>query len=636
MALTALLAVAPLLPTGPIYAGFPPFAYVDLALAPLVLLWAIGRIQARGRAAHPWPLALSAWHFTIAAVLGAAVFGLMAENRLDSPVFLATLGGAADLLRPMNQAVHPLHPLRVALTFVEGWLVFLLVADLCRRAADPRRWAAAALDGWLLGFVLVSVFALLQYVTRFQLHPYWVKANPHIVRAHSTLDDPNALGAYLVLGIGLIIGWLYLAEARRRSLWIALLALGVAGLATTMSRAALGAAVLGPLGVLAFVPRAVTRWQHAVRTAGRVTIAAMIVVVLGSAAFRMFTAQRTRTQPTNQAELVLKTLDPRESTDWVLRGRLAWWQAAVGMFRDHPLTGVGLGRFPRLLAEFGGGRSQENTHNLFLQLLAEAGAPGAVAFAALCISQCLAFRRKLRDGPDPYARAMALGGLIATVAFLMTLMTGHTLLVASGQILWASFIALAAGLATWSRRPEAGVTSASPSHSSSMRAHQLTAAALALALWYPVTAFVQGVAPQTGDWGYAWGLFPEEQAGGGGSYRWTSGRAMLDLSVPAGATAIELPVAAPSPIRDDEAVRVGIAAGEWTHEFVLSTPDVYSVRIPLDRGRADRAVRVLIDLQVRPTFVPSRERPQSGDRRVLGIQLLRPRFVIGGRTTAPE
>lgn len=623
VSLAVWVAILALLPAGPAYLGLPPVGYVDLAVLPLIALWTIARWTSRGRTPAPFPLPSLSWHFTMAALAGATVLGLMAENHLDSSVFLALLlDGIPDLFRPMNQTAHPLYPLRVGLTFAEGWLVLMLVADLCRRADDPRRCARRVLAGWLAGLAIVSAFAVVQYATEFRLHPYWLKANPDIVRAHATLDDPNALGAYLVLGIGLLIGLIRLGERRGRLLWGGLLVLATAGLATTMSRAALGAALLAPLGVLAFVPPPVTRWHHVVRLGGRLALAAVVIVTVGSAMSRLFITERTRTQPTSEVELVVKTFDPRESADWVLRGRLAWWSAAVNMLRERPLSGIGLGLFPRRMGEYGGGPWKENTHNLFLQLFAEAGIAGGMAFVMLCGSICVTFWSRLRHGTQPEGRAMALAGLIATLGFFMTLLTGHTLLTASGQVLFASFIAIVAALATWEHPPN-DTTSVLVSRARPDRTRRL-GVLLAVVIWYPAVGVVNGVSPRTGNWGYAWGLFPQEQAGGGITYRWTTRRALLDLEMPPGATTLELPLAAPTPIRGGEPVRVTVRSGTWQQELVITSPDIQTLRIPLDNFSASG--RIPLDISVHPPLIPSRIDAAATDDRVLGVQVLRPRF----------
>jgi hypothetical protein len=201
------MAAAPLLPAGLAHAGFPPFAYVELVVAALIAVWAVERIGRRAAGAPLPRMPLRAWHIAIAAIAGAALYGLAAENRLDSVVFRHWVRDAgADVFQPMDHASHPLYPARVALTFVEGWAVFLLVTDLCRRAPDPRRRARQAFAGWMAGVTLAALFAIAQYVTRFNLHPYWVKANPSIVRSHSTLDDPNAGSCVSTIG-GALCGW---------------------------------------------------------------------------------------------------------------------------------------------------------------------------------------------------------------------------------------------------------------------------------------------------------------------------------------------------------------------------------------------------------------------------------------------
>jgi hypothetical protein len=298
------------------------------------------------------------------------------------------------------------------------------------------------------------------------------------------------------------------------------------------------------------------------------------------------------------------------------------------MFREQPATGVGLGRFPRLLEAHGGGRTPENAHNLFLQLLAEGGLPGGLAFTVLCATLCVAFGRMVRTSTDSRNRAMALGGLIGNLAFLMTLLTGHWLLVPSGQILWAGFVAVVAGIAGASGRLSTGTGGA--------RRRALTAAGVvSLALWYPVAAFVQGVGPRSDDWGYACGLYPEEHTSDGIAYRWTSGRALLDLTIAPGATTLEIPVAAPSPLREGAPTILRVTAGDAMREITLATAAVQTIDIPLPEVKGRTSGRMLVEIVVAPTFIPARSLPAADDR-VLGAQLLRPRFVHHAGRDTPE
>lgn len=613
LALAVLLAVAGLLPNGLTYLGFAPLSYVEALIPLLVLLWLVTRCHVVP-SQDPRPhLPLWPWHLTLGAVAGSMVLSLLIEQRVDSPAFLPNLRDALPaLFRPMDQVTHPFYPVRVALTFVEGWLVFLLTADLCRRAPDPSRRARVALTGWLAGVALASTFAVVQYFTRFALHPYWLKANPNIVRSHSTLEDPNALGAYLVVAIVLSIA-LLVAWGKRRATSGILLLLAGAGLLTTMSRAALGAAVFAPAVVLAFVSLPNGRSLRAVTIGARIVVGALAVIAAGSLMLRGITSERTRTQPSNPVALVAGTLDPRESADWVFRRRLSWWQAAGAMVRDRPLTGVGLGRFPREMAQYGGGPIRENTHNLFLQFFAEGGLPAGLAFATLIFTWGLTLHRWVRETDPGLPKAIALGGLIATTALAVTLMTGHWLLLPSGQILWSSLLALVATLAE-----PVKAAALTPRRS---RVWLAVAGVVLMATWYPLLAATRGVPSRTDPWGYSWGLHAGERTGAGEPFRWTGAAAILDFVLPDGAEGIELAMAAPAPIRRGEAVRVRLVYGDSTQDLTFDSGDIQRVRV------VSRTGRVTVRIEVRPVLVPSRDDASSTDARELGVQLLQPLVV---------
>lgn len=622
--LAAILGVTPLLPSGLTHLGWAPRGYIDLVVAALIPLWLVARFTGgpratRGRSMASWP-----WDLLAAAIVGAAIHGLMAESRVTSPVFVHQLQDAlGDLFRPINQATHPFYPLRVALTFVEGWITFRLVLAICAFADDPRHRATVAFAGWLAGAALVALLALAQYVTEFNLHAYWVRANPALVRAHSTFDDPNALGAYLALAAGLVVGLIRLDDGRWRRWWAVLLGVYVAGLLTTMSRSALGAVIVAPMAVLAFGPAPATRLHRWVRSAARAGSVLLLAMILFSVVARQFASEARRSNPDGPLDMVIKTFDPRESTGWVLRGRLPWWQAGAAMFREHPIVGVGLGRYPRLMESYGGGPLRENTHNLFLQFLAETGVVGFAAFTTLCGAVCVALWRAFAAADTARSRGIALGGLIGVLAYLLTLLTGHSLLLPSGQILLASVIGLVVTIAVPSRSSN---STAAEVATLARRRWRFGALLLAVALIAPIVAAAERVSPRfAGRWGYHWGLYGEEPAGDTGTYRWTSRRALLDLRVPNDATTLVVPFDAVVPIRAGAPARVHVRAGRATQSASLETGGPQALRLPLPSSNGT-ARRILLDITVEPTFVPAALDARSTDLRSLGVQLSPPRF----------
>ncbi len=77
-----------------------------------------------------------------------------------------------------------------------------------------------------------------------------------------------------------------------------------------------------------------------------------------------------------------------EVTDanWAVIERMAHWQAALGMFTDHPWLGVGIGNYPVVYSEYALGRWQDplgHAHNYYLNIAAEAGVLGLGAYLTL-------------------------------------------------------------------------------------------------------------------------------------------------------------------------------------------------------------------------------------------------------------
>ena len=334
-----------------------------------------------------------------------------------------------------------------------------MVWDLCRRAVDPRLRAGRALAGWVLGFTTVALLALVQYVTHWQLHPYWVRINPDLVRSHSTLDDPNALGAYLVLGLGLVATLVWLGRrldpSARTVVRVALVAGLLALLATVSRKSWVAAAVIAP-GLLGFGP---PRWWGDVRPlvgslrrTTRVVAVLGALVVLTAVASRLVVTPEARTfRPATPLAAVVDTLDPRVPLSSVLSFRFQWWDAAVRMYADHPVTGVGLARYPRLLPEYSPGTPTQNAHSFWLQVSAETGTVGLAAFVLLLAAIGSTLRRHVRHAEVD--RSLVAGGCLAGLAaLLVTCVAGHPLWLGSMHVALGSLVAL--GVVVSSPAPE--------------------------------------------------------------------------------------------------------------------------------------------------------------------------------------
>jgi O-antigen ligase len=113
-------------------------------------------------------------------------------------------------------------------------------------------------------------------------------------------------------------------------------------------------------------------------------------------------------------------------------GRTMVWGIAAEMLADHPATGVGGGNFPVRMHEYLASPgaaprdfsdlSSDNwihPHNDFLEVAAEHGLPGLVAFAAVFLFAGLALRRVLTGDPPVADARLATASLAALAGYLV-------------------------------------------------------------------------------------------------------------------------------------------------------------------------------------------------------------------------
>jgi O-antigen ligase len=128
-----------------------------------------------------------------------------------------------------------------------------------------------------------------------------------------------------------------------------------------------------------------------------------------------------------------------------LAGRVDFWRVAGVIWSEHPVLGIGLGGFPAAYAEARVPAKEflpstlfeppPHAHSLMLQLLAEQGLLGLVAFGAVFVAALLR-TVGLRRSPDGWIRAMGTAALAALVAFFVHNLFDVTLLERTGTYFW--------------------------------------------------------------------------------------------------------------------------------------------------------------------------------------------------------
>jgi O-antigen ligase len=106
--------------------------------------------------------------------------------------------------------------------------------------------------------------------------------------------------------------------------------------------------------------------------------------------------------------------------NWAVIERMAHWQAAWNMYETHALLGVGPGHYALAYPDY---RVNDfwkdplgHAHNLYLNLMAEDGFFGILAYAILWLSWLVVIWRSYRRGVDPRDRALAAGALAGFIA----------------------------------------------------------------------------------------------------------------------------------------------------------------------------------------------------------------------------
>jgi O-antigen ligase len=253
------------------------------------------------------------------------------------------------------------------------------------------------------------------------------------LRAYGTLSHPNTLGGFLLPGLALALERFI---ATRRRGWAAAGALIALGLVLTFSRSAwvAGAAMLAVGAWLGW-----PHWRgqiHLVNVRRWAVGGAVILALVGLPLMPILAARAN----------LLGEAQPLERRS--LSDRVQLSLAAVAMFVDRPLFGVGAGAFVVQLYQTRAVELPlEPAHNLPLLLAAELGLPGLLALGVAAAA--VAWRLWRRRGPAAPAE-VALG---AAVVGLMTvgLFDHYWWTMPPARLLFVTVLGLWVGY--WERKP---------------------------------------------------------------------------------------------------------------------------------------------------------------------------------------
>lgn len=277
-----------------------------------------------------------------------------------------------------------------------------------------KRWVQWVVAVFLLASVALALHGLYQYVTHAPMPAHWVDVREVDIgtRAYSIIENPNGLGAFLLMGALLSLS-LSLTRGLRglqRAVMAVACAVQLAGVAVTFSRGAwlgLGA------GILALIIMAHRRYLAPLVALGVLGWFVAPQQFTGRLAFAFSSAYITKS---------------------MAAGRLYVWKMALQHVGAHPLFGLGLGTFGGTSAVMlGYGRYWVD--NFYLQLGAEGGLILLVLFLWILLRAAKGLVKSHGMAPDPFWRALTagvFGSFIAVAVANATASVWETLVVGVG------------------------------------------------------------------------------------------------------------------------------------------------------------------------------------------------------------
>lgn len=382
LGLPLLAVVVPFAALRPLPVGGLPIDAADLLLAWVLVAWlAQGVAQRRIVVPQPpllWPM------LGLLAALGLSLLG--AQSYRD---------GLSELLK-----------------WVQVLALYLAVAAIL-----PRSRAGWLLAGLLVAAAAQALLGIYQFVTQTGPEPFILLGR--FMRAYGAFRQPNPYAGYLGLIAPLAISlalWAWTGGARAswrlRGILLATAGLISLGLLVSWSRGAwLSFAVAVAVVVLAHTRRA------APVVAVLAALAALVMVVFGVADLLPASIVSRLTDLQEYAGLIDVARTEVTDANFSVIERIAHWQAALGMWTDHPWLGVGAGNYAAAYAGYNLPRWYEplgHAHNVYLNVAAEAGLLGLLAYLWLWAASLWQALRAAAAG-DRWTAAVGAGVLGALV-----------------------------------------------------------------------------------------------------------------------------------------------------------------------------------------------------------------------------
>lgn len=283
-------------------------------------------------------------------------------------------------VRGLTYSTDPVHLLSY-FSFLLLFFVTIVVTDSFVRFRRILMTAVASVP-------FAALYLLREWQAEPSQRPGWV-LNPNDYGAATALCFPIAL----CLVLERLPSW-------KRIFWLSSMVVMLAGLAVAASREGLLGLVVGLTIVL---------WDARRRLRKFIPMISLFVVLGLVTVF----------SPLGQ-----RAFHPNAGDTGSTEIRYGLWTAALGMIKDHPLLGVGIGMFKPMAANYTNGALRYVAHNTYLEIAAEMGIPALLVYLMILFGSARTLervrRQSLRSGP-PLIRVLASGMLAGLIGSSVSL-----------------------------------------------------------------------------------------------------------------------------------------------------------------------------------------------------------------------
>ena len=307
-------------------------------------------------------------------------------------------------------------------------LMYALVYLLIYTTVSTEKEKEKALYAFLAGAVVTVVYGFFQYANAADMAAdmeaqSWVDPERFPLlrrRMYSTLENPNLFGAYLLMIISILTAFTLRERAvKKRTVFAVILLSLLLCLALTYSRGAWVSLAAIVLGLTLFYDK-------------RFGLLFLLVPVV--LAFY-------------HGQVVERFLSLFSGEDTSVDLRFALWESTMAMIEEHPLLGVGWGAYFLSYPDYNFFIQEEgvlifHAHNMYLNMLAEVGIPGGMAFLLAYFAQGILCWRNYRHGNDSFTKSMGLGGVLMVMALSVISVGDHVLFSRSVSFCFWSLSAL--------------------------------------------------------------------------------------------------------------------------------------------------------------------------------------------------